>query len=68
MSEVMHRLDKITPIYKTFKGWESTTTGIETFDELPIEAQTYISFLEDISKTRISIISTGPGRHQILQR
>ncbi len=68
MSEVMHRLDEITPIYETCKGWQTTTTGIETFEELPKEAQTYISFLEDISKTRISIISTGPGRHQILQR
>ena len=32
-------LDKIKPVYKTFKGWQSTTYGLTNFNYLPKEAQ-----------------------------
>jgi adenylosuccinate synthase len=68
MSEVLHRLEDVEPIYESRKGWMSTTTGIEKFENLPQEAQDYISYLEGLMNTRISIISTGPGRDEILKR
>jgi len=46
----------------------STTTGIDKFEDLPQAAQDYISYLEGLMNTRISIISTGPGRDEILRR
>ena len=39
MSEVLHRLENVEPIYESQKGWMSTTTGIEKFEELPQAAQ-----------------------------
>ena len=68
MSEVLHRLEDVEPIYESHKGWMSSTTGIEKFGNLPQAAQDYISYLERLMKTRISIISTGPGRDEILRR
>ena len=55
-------------IYESHKGWMSTTTGIQKFGDLPQAAQNYIFYLEELMNTRISIISIGPGRDEILRR
>jgi adenylosuccinate synthase len=53
---------RVKPIYKTFKGWKSSTQGIRNYDELPQEAKVYLSELEDFIGTKISSISTSPER------
>ncbi|EDZ63502.1 Adenylosuccinate synthetase [Sulfurimonas gotlandica GD1] len=54
-------LEDVTPIYKTFKGWDNSV-GARTFDELPASAQDYVKIIEEISKTKVGIISTSPER------
>ena len=54
-------LEDVTPIYKTFKGWDNSE-GARTFDELPKSAQDYVRVIEEISKTKVGIISTSPER------
>ena len=53
---------RVKPIYKTFKGWKSSTQGIRNYDELPREAKIYLSEVEDFIGTKISSISTSPER------
>ena len=53
---------KVKPIYKTFKGWKSSTKGIKKFDKLPKNAQIYVKDLEKFVETKISSISTSPER------
>ena len=60
--------NKIIPIYKSLKGWKKSTFGIQKWDELPIQAQEYILFIEKIIEKNISIISTGPERSQTIDR
>ena len=67
MSEIMHLLDDVKPIYKTFKGWSSKTTGIDKYKNLPNETRIFLDFIADYIDTPISIISTGPSRHDIIQ-
>ena len=50
------------PIYKSFKGWKSSTSGIQKFLDLPKEAQHYIKFIEEFVETKVSTISTSPER------
>ena len=52
----------IIPIYKSFKGWKSKTSGIKKFEDLPENAKVYIKFLEKFVETKISSISTSPER------
>ena len=33
---------KVKPVYKSFKGWKSSTKGIKDFDKLPENAKVYI--------------------------
>jgi adenylosuccinate synthase len=54
-------LDDVTPIYKTFKGWDNSV-AVRTFDELPADAQAFVKTIEEISKTKVGIISTSPER------
>ena len=53
---------KVKPIYKTFKGWKSSTSGIKEFEKLPDNAKIYIKELEEFIETKISSISTSPER------
>ena len=57
---------KIKPIYKTFPGWKSPTSGIKNIDELPDNAKNYIYAVEDFIETRVSSISTSPEREDTI--
>ncbi len=54
-------LENVTPIYKTFKGWNNSV-GVREFDKLPKDAQDFVRTIEEISKTKVGIISTSPER------
>lgn len=52
------------PVYEYFDGWQEDISGCRTFDDLPVQAQAYVSALEKMSGARISAIGVGPGREQ----
>jgi len=66
MSEVLHRLEDVQPIYQSFEGWQKTTTGIGSYNDLPEKTQEYIQFISDFIGVPVKIISTGPGRDEII--
>ena len=53
---------KVKPVYKSFKGWKSSTKGIKDFDKLPENAKVYIRELEKFIQAKVSSISTSPER------
>ena len=53
---------KAKPIYKNFKGWNCSTSGIKKFDDLPDNAKNYIRELEKFIETKVASISTSPER------
>ena len=56
----------IKPIYKTFKGWKTSTKGIRNMKDLPENAKRYIYALEDFIEAKISSISTSPEREDTI--
>jgi adenylosuccinate synthase len=58
---VPYDLEGVKPIYKSFKGWDKVE-GVRVYDELPKEAKDYIKVIEDLTQTRVGIISTSPDR------
>ena len=56
----------VKPIYKTFKGWKSSTEGIKNFEDLPENAKVYISDLEKLIEAKISSVSTSPERNDTI--
>lgn len=59
-------IENAKPIYKIFKGWDKTK-GIRKFEELPLEAREYIRAIEEITKTKVGIISTSPEREDTIR-
>ncbi len=53
---------EVKPIYKRMDGWLKNTKGIKKWDDLPVNAQKYISFIKDFCDVKISSISTSPSR------
>jgi len=58
--------DKIEPVYESFKGWNSTTTGIDDFKDLPEQAQKYVNRISELTETKIDLISTSPKREDTI--
>ena len=57
---------KVKPVYKSFKGWKSSTKGIKDINDLPQKAKNYIFDLEKFIETKISSISTSPERNDTI--
>ena len=60
-------LEKVTPIYKTFKGWKKSTVGITSYKDLPSLAKEYLKEIEKMAETKITYISTGAKRDEIIR-
>ncbi len=61
-------LEKVIPVYEEHPGWEEDLTEIQSYDDLPKNAKTYIARLEELSGMKASLISVGPRRAQTFQR
>ena len=53
---------EVRPIYRSFKGWNTSTQGIKKFNDLPKNAKDYIKALEKFIETKVASISTSPER------
>jgi adenylosuccinate synthase len=54
------------PVYKTFEGWKTDTTGCRKLPELPEKLNEYLKFISDYIGIPISYISIGPDREQTI--
>jgi adenylosuccinate synthase len=60
---------RCAPIYETMPGWQTSTFGAKTYAALPSNARAYLERIEQLTKVRIAMISTGPDREEtILQQ
>jgi len=65
----LSELERVVPIYETLQGWKGESTrNIDTFQELPVAAQAYVEWVEQKLGVPFTIVSTGPGREETLQR
>jgi adenylosuccinate synthase len=55
-------LAKCEPIYEELPGWGESTLGVREFARLPKNAQNYLRRIEELTETRIDLISTGAER------
>ncbi len=55
------------PIFEYFEGWTEDIFNVQSFDDLPKNAQIYVRALEAMSGCRISSIGTGPDRKATIE-
>ena len=61
-------LKRAKPVFTTLPGWKSDVRGITSWDALPENAKNYVLFLEKEIGFPITMVSTGPKRHEIIYR
>jgi len=59
-------LAKCEPVYEDLPGWAESTVGVKDYKKLPANAQAYLKRLEEVTGTRIDIISTGADRAETI--
>lgn len=59
---------KVKPVYKTMRCWKKNVAGITRYENLPEEAKIYIAEIEKLAGVKVSYISTGAKRHEIITR
>lgn len=59
-------LEKVEVKYKTFPGWKRHISDIRKFEDLPIEAQNYLKFIEEFLNVPVKWIGVGPARDQMI--
>jgi len=58
---------KITPVLKSYEGWNSDTTQIKDAAALPEAMSTYINFINGYVGSPVKYVSNGPGRDQLIK-
>ena len=62
-----HLLKKAKPVYEYLPGWKEDIRGITEYDKLPANCRNYIEFIEKELGVPVTMVSNGPGRHEIIK-
>jgi len=54
------------PNYIEMPGWQESTIGLQSYEQLPGAAQSYLKKIESLSGVPIDIVSTGPDREETI--
>ncbi|MBC6490815.1 adenylosuccinate synthase [Flavihumibacter stibioxidans] len=57
---------QIVPELQAFPGWNTDTTQITDYAGLPEKMKEYVGFINEFTGVKVSHISNGPGRDQIV--
>ena len=62
------QLAKAKPVYEVLPGWKTEIRGITNYADLPENCRNYIEFIEKELEVPITLVSNGPGRHEIIRK
>lgn len=65
---VTRLLEKAKPVIKVLPGWKCDIRGIKNYEDLPENCRNYVEFIEEQIGYPITMVSNGPGRHDIIHR
>ena len=61
-------LERCRPVYEEMSGWQTPTSDIRQFEQLPREAQQYVARIEELLSCPADVISVGSAREQTIIR
>jgi adenylosuccinate synthase len=53
---------EVEPIYETLEGWQGTTRGARSWNDLPAQAVKYVRYIEELIGAPVALLSTSPER------
>jgi adenylosuccinate synthase len=54
------------PVYEEWPGWQASTRGAASWNDLPQQARRYLQRIEELLETPLAIVSVGPGRGETI--
>lgn len=66
--DAAYKLEQSKPIYEYLLNWTEDIRDIRKFENLPINAQNYVKFIENKTGVAIKMIGVGPQRDQVIIR
>jgi len=61
-------LNRAKPVLRSFSGWKKSLANALTYEEFPVAAMEYISFIERFCETPVDIVSVGYDRKATIIR
>jgi adenylosuccinate synthase len=55
-------LAECEPVYEDLPGWKTSTVGVRSWADLPVNAQRYLHRLSEVAGAPIDMVSTSPDR------
>jgi adenylosuccinate synthase len=59
-------LDNVVPQYEWMDGWQQSTANARRMEDLPEQARRYLDRIQELTETRITYVSVGTRRDQII--
>ena len=53
---------RVKPIVETIEGWQDTTAGARSWNDLPAQAVKYVRHVEELIECPVALLSTSPER------
>ncbi|MBO6118221.1 MAG: adenylosuccinate synthase [Bacteroidales bacterium] len=60
--------EKITPVFKEYKGWMQNVKSVKRFEDLPVNMQDYIRAIEQMTQLPVTMVSVSPDREDTIIR
>ncbi len=61
-------VERCQPVYEEVAGWQTPTSHIREYEQLPLEARQYIARLEELISCPANLISVGQAREQTIHK
>ena len=57
---------RVEPVYETLEGWQGTTAGARSLNDLPAQAVKYVRHIEELIGAPVALLSTSPEREDTI--
>ena len=63
-----YRLDRVTPVYRSMRGWKQDLSGVRRYRDLPAKARAYVETIEKLVGVPVGWVSNGPQREAVIRK
>jgi adenylosuccinate synthase len=61
-------LEKVECVYEALPGWDENIEQVNSYDQLPANAKSYVEAVERVTGVPVTMIGVGPKRDQVIYR
>ncbi len=61
-----YALERVTPLYRTVRGWKQDIRGVRRYADLPPRARAYVELIEKLVEAPVGWVANGPEREAVM--